>query len=141
MNKWIEEGKLKAGSVESFKGPTPSIPCKDGDLFATAAGGRGGWGDVLEREYDLIEEDIKYGWLTETTVTTVYGAVVNKDKKVDRAASDKLREEMRQRRKERSVDASEWWKQERERVMSKKWHQMNRFVELLPAGVPVRKVL
>ncbi len=123
MTQWIKEGKLKAGSVEAFKGPTPSIPCKDGDLFATAAGGRGGWGDALERRYDLIEEDVKYGWLTEETVKTVYGAVVDGNKKVDRSASDKLRAEMRQRRKERSVDARDWWKQERERVMAKEWHQ------------------
>ena len=30
---------------------------------------------------------------------------------------------MRQRRKERSVDARDWWKQERERVLAKEWHQ------------------
>jgi N-methylhydantoinase B/oxoprolinase/acetone carboxylase alpha subunit len=123
MNQWIEEGKLTVESVDAFKGPTPSISCGDGDLFASAAGGRGGWGDALERDYDLIEEDVKYGWLTEKTVKTVYGAVVDENKKVDRSASDKLREEMRQRRKERSVDAQDWWKQERKRVLAKEWHQ------------------
>lgn len=121
--KWINEGKLKAGSIETYKHSTPSVPMQDGDLFAAAAGDRGGWGDVLERRYDLIEEDIKYNWVTAEVAKTVYGAVTNEDGKIDASASDALREQIRKRRKERSIDAKEWWKQERQVVLDKRWHE------------------
>jgi hypothetical protein len=123
MNQWIEEGRLRAETVESYKGPTPSIPCGDGDLFATAAGSRGGWGDVLERSYDLIENDIKYGWITKVTAEKVYGAKVDEDGKVQEEASDRLRHEMRETRRQRSMDAKDWWIQERRRVLNKDWHE------------------
>ena len=96
---------------------------RDGDLNSIAAGSRGGWGDVLERRYDLIEEDLKYGWITPECTKTVYGAVTNGDGKIDVSASDALREEMRNRRKERSVDAKEFWKQERQVVLDKQWNE------------------
>jgi acetone carboxylase, alpha subunit len=123
MNQWIREGSLHAASVESYKGPTPSIPCRDGDLFATAAGSRGGWGDVLERDYDLIEYDIKYGWITRETAETVYGARADEKGRVQREASDRLRQEMRERRRQRSVDAKDWWRRERENVLQRAWHE------------------
>jgi len=41
---------------------------------------------------------------------------------VQQEASDKLRQAMRERRKERSVDAKEWWMQERKRVLEGGWH-------------------
>ena len=123
MMDWIKEGKLKAGSIEVYNEPSPNIPCKDGDLFSTAAGQRGGWGDVMERSYELIDEDLKYGWITPDCAQTVYGAVTNGNGKIDASASDALRDQMRNRRKERSVDAKEWWKQERQVVLGKKWHE------------------
>jgi len=43
--------------------------------------------------------------------------------KVDAQASDALRVQMRNRRKGRSIDAKEWWKQERQVVIDKKWHE------------------
>jgi len=123
MLAWIKEGKLKAKSIEIFNGSTPTIPCNDGDLYATAAGSRGGWGDVLERRYELIEEDIKYGWITPETARTVYGAVTDGNGKVLIGESEALRREMRERRRARSVDAKEWWKREREIVLKKAWHE------------------
>jgi len=121
MNQMIADGILKVGRVEVYKGSTPSIPVQDGDLYATSSGGRGGWGDVLERDYALLEEDLKYGWISPECAKTVYGTVANDDGTVNTAESDKLRQQIRDRRKERSIDAKDWWKQEREIVMSKQW--------------------
>ena len=77
----------------------------------------------MERSYELIDEDLKYGWITPDCAQTVYGAVTNGNGKIDASASDALRDQMRNRRKERSVDAKEWWKQERQVVLGKKWHE------------------
>lgn len=121
MMAWIKEGKLKAGSVEVYKGSTPSVACKDGDLFASTSGSMGGWGDVIERPYELIQNDIKNNWITVDCARTVYGAVANEEGTIDTEASDRLRDEIRNRRKERSIDAREWWQQEREVVLQKSW--------------------
>jgi N-methylhydantoinase B/acetone carboxylase alpha subunit len=133
MREWLRDGKLKAGHVETFQGATPSIPLKDGDLVGIASGSRGGWGDPLERQYSLIEEDVKYGWITPDVAKTVYGAVTDEKGKVKVTESDKLRQQMRNRRKAKSLDAKDWWKQERQTVLKKEWTEdvYNMFADAL----------
>jgi len=121
IREWLKDGTLKAGSVEAFKGATPNIPCRDGDLFASASGCRCGWGDVLERDYALIENDVKYNWITPHTARVVYGAMTDENGKVQIAESDELRKRMRDLRQEKSLDAKEWWKQEKEKVLRKEF--------------------
>ncbi|NQT47736.1 MAG: hypothetical protein HQ578_02035, partial [Chloroflexi bacterium] len=123
MREWLKDGRLKAGNIEAFKGATPNIPCQDGDLFASASGCRGGWGDVLERDYTLIEDDVKYNWITADTAKSAYGAITDESGKMDVAKSDELRKQMRNERKEKSLDVNEWWKQERERVLRKEFSE------------------
>jgi len=123
IREWLKEGKLKAGNVEVFQGSGPNVPCKDGDLYAPASAAMGGWGDPLEREYGLIENDVHYGWLTPDAVRAVYGALTDEKGKVKSAESDELREQMRNKRKEKSLDVKEWWKQEREKVLKKEFYE------------------
>jgi len=117
MREWLKNGKLTAGEMEVYQGATPNIACSDGDLFASASGCRCGWGDVLERHYDLIQEDVKYDWISAHTARAVYGAVIDEDGKLDVARSDQLRKQMRDERMEKSLDVREWWGQEREAVL------------------------
>ncbi len=119
VREWLKEGKLKAGSVELYHADTPNVVLKDGDLFVTAALANCGWGDPLEREYDLVQDDVRYGWLASDVVRGVYGVVTDKEGKVKAKESEELRQQMRNRRKERSVDAKDWWKEEREQVLNK----------------------
>ncbi len=132
MMAMLNEGTLKAGDLEIYTGSTPTVACKDGDLFASSSGSMDGWGDVLERSYDLIESDVKYGWITPGTARTVYGAVTDDNGNVNIEESAKLREQMRQRRRERSIDAREWWKQERQIVLEKSWPEdlYNMFIDI-----------
>lgn len=123
MMTWIRESKLKASEVEVYTGSTPSVLCSDGDLFACSSGCRTGWGDPLERPLHLVEEDIRYGWITVECARTVYGAVSDGEGKLDRVESERLRSEMRARRQQRSVDAKDWWHQERKIVLDKKWKE------------------
>jgi len=118
---WINEGKLKAGSVEVYKGATPNIVCKDGDLFASASACRGGWGDVIERDLRLVEDDVKYKWVTADVAKNLYGVVIGEDGKANAAETEKTRQQIRTTRKEKSVNASDWWKEERQHVLSKGW--------------------
>ena len=121
MREWLKEGKLKAGSVEAFKGATPNILCKDGDLFASASACRGGWGDVLERDPGLVEDDARYGWVTADVARTLYGVVVDENGKAKAAETGELRQQIRNARKEKSVDAKDWWREERQHVLNKDW--------------------
>ena len=119
IREWLKEGKLKAGSVEVYQGPSPNVECKDGDLFASASAARSAWGDPLEREFSLVENDVGYGWLTSEVVREVYGVVTDEEGKVKVKESEVLRQMMRERRKERSVDGRDWWRKEREQVLRK----------------------
>jgi N-methylhydantoinase B/acetone carboxylase alpha subunit len=123
IRQWLKEGKLKAGSVEVYQGATPNIPCKDGDLFASASGCRSSWGDVLERDLNLVDKDVHYGWITADVARTIYGVVTNGSGKVKLEETENLRQQMRLRRKERSVDAREWWKEERQKVTNKQFSE------------------
>jgi len=123
VREWLKEGKLKAGSVELYHGDTPNVVLKDGDLFVTACMANCGWGDPLEREYDLVEGDVRHGWLTLDVVKGVYGAITDGEGKVKAKESEELRQQMRDRRKERSVDAKDWWKEEREKVLTKQFSE------------------
>ena len=114
---------MKAGSVEVYQGPTPNILCKDGDLFSSAGNANGAWGDPLERDFSRVENDVKYGWITPDVARGVYGVVVDGKGQVRVTESNELRQQMRQKRKERSVDAKEWWKKEREQVIRKEFQE------------------
>jgi len=123
IREWLKDGTLQAGSVEIFQGAGPNVPCKDGDLFATATAAMAGWGDPLDREYSLVQYDVQYGWLTPQAVTSVYGAVTDDSGRVDVAASNELRQQMFKERQQKSLDAREWWRQQREIVLRKEFHE------------------
>ncbi|MFC1999986.1 hydantoinase B/oxoprolinase family protein [Chloroflexota bacterium] len=116
---WIKDGRLKAGSVEVYQGSGPNVPCQDGDLFCIDTTSMGGWGDVLERDLGLVEQDVDEGWISPDVARTVYGAVTDGVGKARVDESSELRQQMRTRRKERSIDARDWWRRERGRVLNK----------------------
>ncbi|MFC1999321.1 hydantoinase B/oxoprolinase family protein [Chloroflexota bacterium] len=120
--RWIEEGKLKVGSTEVWGINTPPIDFRDGDLHVFIACAVGGWGDPLDRDLALVEKDLNQGWVSPQANRTAYGAVaerVDGGWKVDREATAKARQQMRERRKERAVSGREWWTRERQRMMNK----------------------
>lgn len=121
--RWIDEGKLKVASIVINNGDLPTMAVEEGDLFLFVGNGQSGWGDPLERDLALVEKDLNEGYLiTPDVATTVYGAAVESadgEWRADHAASDRLREEMRQRRRERAVPFRQWWQSERERLDQK----------------------
>jgi len=133
VREWLREGKLKAATVEVYQGPSPNVECKDGDLFASATAAMGGWGDPLERELSLLENDVRYGWLTPEVVREVYGVVTDEKGKTKVKESEELRQKMRERRKERSVDARDWWRKERRQVLRKEFSEdvYNMYADIL----------
>ncbi len=73
-------------------------PVKAGQVIRIRTTGGGGWGDPLERPYDEVERDLRWGKVSFEGARTDYGVVASgtKDEPViDEAASDTLRAERR----------------------------------------------
>jgi acetophenone carboxylase len=94
----------------------PIRPLMNGDTFYLPVGGGAGYGDVLERDPELILKDLREGMMTHWAARNVY--LITYDEKtlrLDPEKTETLRNEARKRRLERAkpYDAfeSEWLKQ------------------------------
>ena len=100
-------------------------PHQEYDLYLSVLRGGNGLGDVLERDPQLIEDDLNEGLLLPRFLDSIYGAVAHQDDagqwSVDHDATAKRRQEKRQERLERSIPVSEWIARERERVANKEF--------------------
>ena len=73
-------------------------PVRAGQVIRIRTTGGGGWGDPLERPYDEVERDLRWGKVSFEGARRDYGVVASgtKDEPVlDTAASDTLRGELR----------------------------------------------
>ena len=78
-----------------------SEPVKAGQVIRIRTTGGGGWGDPLERPYEDVERDLRWGKVSFEGAHTAYGVVASgtKDEPViDTAASDALRVRLRDAR-------------------------------------------
>lgn len=78
-------------------------PVKAGQVIRIRTTGGGGWGDPLERPYDEVERDLRWGKVSFEGGRRDYGVVASGTKDepaVDVDASDRLREQLRAERPE-----------------------------------------
>jgi N-methylhydantoinase B len=78
-------------------------PVKAGQVIRIRTTGGGGWGDPLERPYDEVERDLRWGKVSFEGARRDYGVVASGTKDepvVDTSASDRLRERLRSERPE-----------------------------------------
>jgi len=76
-------------------------PVAAGEVIRIRTTGGGGWGDPLDRPYDAVERDIRWGKVSLGGAHRDYGVVVSgsvDQPKVDADASDALRERLRRER-------------------------------------------
>jgi N-methylhydantoinase B/oxoprolinase/acetone carboxylase alpha subunit len=84
---------------------------KRGELYMITQGGGGGYGDVLDRDVDLIIKDIEEGLLSHEAAQRVYKLVYNPETLVlDREGTIKARQAERDARKKRGVPFKEFVK-------------------------------
>jgi acetone carboxylase alpha subunit len=100
-------------------------PLKEGALYEKLyVPGGGGFGDPLDRDYHLVEQDVDRHVVSLGAAETMYGTVGATDEsgdwRVDRARSEKLRARMRKARLGRAVSVEDWWLKERTRITSGK---------------------
>ena len=120
----LADGTLKAGKVSFHKGNSPGTPLKDGDLFLLGNHANGGYGDPIERDTAMLEEDIKHNFLTKDVIKKIYGTVMDDDGKANIKETEAERQKIRDDRKENSMDVKDWWKQEREKVVNKDFSEL-----------------
>lgn len=71
----------------------------EGELFMTSQGGGGGYGDVLDREPELVMKDVEEGIINHHTAQTLYGVVYDESTlAVDVPATDSRRDSIRKER-------------------------------------------
>ncbi|MBI4492296.1 MAG: hydantoinase B/oxoprolinase family protein [Chloroflexi bacterium] len=84
-----------------------------GDVFIYSIGPGGGYGDVLERDPDLVMDDLRTDAISHHVARTVYRVVYDQTTlEVDRAATERERQRARDERKQRgkpfAAFAQEW---------------------------------
>src|SRR3712207_4004923 len=98
----IDPGGPNEREVEAL---TDREPVRAGEVIRIRTTGGGGWGDPLERPYDEVERDLRWGKISYRGAHADYGVVASPDGNgvplVDVAASDALRARLRAARPER----------------------------------------
>src|ERR1035437_3463281 len=99
----------------------PPLGFEDGDLLATHNAASGGWGDPLERSPKDVVEDLDGGWITPEFARGLYG-VVSRDEggklAIDEGQTTQKQEAIRAARRAKSLPAKEFWRLEREVLLS-----------------------
>lgn len=99
---------------------TGDRPMKEGDLFLFLYRGMGGFGDPLDRDINMIEEDLKKGIITKNVMENICGVVWStkkgKEGTIDQNKTEKLRSNLRKKRIKKGIPARNWVAKQRKRI-------------------------
>lgn len=70
-------------------------PLGKGDRLSVRSSGGGGWGDPLERDPELVEQDVTLKYVSPDEARDVYGVVIDEDGQLDREATMQFRKSRR----------------------------------------------
>ncbi|HEM47471.1 MAG TPA: hypothetical protein ENO23_10560 [Alphaproteobacteria bacterium] len=116
----IEARENHPSMVAPFVTPEPLV---DYDLIVHPISGAQSMGDPLDRDPKAVEDDLNKGWVRPHVAEEIHGVVIAKadgdDFEVDVAATEKLREKLREERKLRAVPFKTWWLEEKQKVAAR----------------------
>jgi N-methylhydantoinase B len=93
---------LKLPGEKAFKWITgANIPVPINSQAIVRTGGGGGWGDPLERDAALVAADAAEGLISRRAARELYGVVLQGSMSLDEGATQRLRDQLRSRRKAR----------------------------------------
>jgi N-methylhydantoinase B/acetone carboxylase alpha subunit len=122
------ERLIKGNIKRRAYGLTFPMELKNYDIINYQESGGPGYGDPLERKLESIKEDLDEGIYSIDIANNVYGIVAEFDKKeeewiVDKEATEKRKEEIRNERKEKSTSFEEFWEYERKKLTENKIYE------------------
>ncbi|MBV8840859.1 MAG: hydantoinase B/oxoprolinase family protein [Alphaproteobacteria bacterium] len=86
-----------------------TMTIRKGDVFRHVLAGGGGWGDPLERAPEAVLRDVRNEFLSAARARADYGVIVDTQRwRVDAAATQQLRSDMRAARGWREVPKVQW---------------------------------
>jgi N-methylhydantoinase B len=86
-----------------------TMPMRRGEVFRHILAGAGGWGDPLEREPEMVVEDVRNELLSVAKARTDYGVVLDSTgRRADPAPTERLRAEMRRQRAWQKAPVVSW---------------------------------
>lgn len=115
----IEARDLQPHAIAPFVTPEALV---DYDIIVHPIGGAQAMGDPILRTPRSVAADLDEGWTTERIARDIHGVVTerpNGSHRVDEAATEKKRAEIRATRKRRAVPFREWWAEERRKVAAR----------------------
>jgi N-methylhydantoinase B len=92
-SKWLQRAGAEA--VERIPSKIDNLAVGPGDRLVYITAGSGGWGDPLDRDPALVARDVGYDLVSADKARSDYGVVLDAGGKVDAAATEALRTEMR----------------------------------------------
>ncbi|MBI2864616.1 MAG: hydantoinase B/oxoprolinase family protein [Chloroflexi bacterium] len=111
--------RLLNGKAELMVGRYAARPVKEYDVYYQTNGSGGGFGDPIERDPQLVRQDVANKVTLLSTVERVYGVALDSTTlEVDLEKTGALRAAIRQSRLKRGIPAKQYIAQERERLLS-----------------------
>ena len=93
---------LKLPGEKAFKWITgANVPVPLNSLAIVRTGGGGGWGDPLQRDAALVAADAAEGLISRRAARELYGVVLQGSMSLDEGATQRLRDQLRSKRKVR----------------------------------------
>ncbi|HZM57549.1 MAG TPA: hydantoinase B/oxoprolinase family protein [Acidimicrobiales bacterium] len=107
----MNEQPYEGGDYQTYHMGLQFDVAKEGELYMISQGSGGGYGDVLERDPELVVYDLEIGRISDQVATDMYGVVWTPETYVvDQEGTKTLREEMRRARLERGKPYAEFVK-------------------------------
>ncbi|MEJ2555616.1 MAG: hypothetical protein P8186_05210 [Anaerolineae bacterium] len=83
------------GSEEAWR-KVSNLPLKDGEVVSFQTGGGGGYGSPLERDPEMVLQDVINGYISMESAREDYGVVIQEaEMQVDLEATQKLQDKMK----------------------------------------------
>lgn len=83
---------INEGRAGEIRMPSKGLfELRAGDTYTLYASGGGGWGDALERDPEIVRQDVLNEYVSRAAARREYGVVLTRDLEVDKAATRRLR--------------------------------------------------
>ena len=121
----VESSKIK-GELAQKHGVLAPVVIKSFDVSINLSLGGSGYGDPIERDPELVREDLIKGKTTAVVAREIYCVAAHYDEtekewKIDYKETENLRDTMRNKRLQTGRPVSSWWEEERNRISNKEF--------------------